>query len=271
MAQLGAPVVDGVLQQVEREDTSQPKRGTSELGKEAFLQLLMCQMENQDPLNPSTDTEFVAQLATFSQLEQLQNLSAVSEKSQAFNLVGKNVILSSEDSNGREVTISGVVDFISISAKNKIQMSVNGDLYDLDDLKSVIDDTYVLQKGLPGISETVKYTYDAEKPKDLTFEVDLGSGDTVADEATLMLNGQILDSKYIKMNGTKVTVSQEAFGKLPNGEYKPSIVFNDPLYTTVSDKLVINVINSSATGEGEGESGGQEGGENGKEDQQPEA
>lgn len=245
--QLIAPVVDGVLQQIEREDTSQPKRGTSELGKEAFLQLLMCQMQNQDPLNPSTDTEFVAQLATFSQLEQLQNLYAVSEKSQAFNLVGKDVILSSEDSNGKEVKISGKVDFISISAKNQVKLSVNGQLYDLDQLKSVIDSNYVLQKGLPGISEEIQYTYDAQKPEDLNFEVNLGSGDTVADEVTLYLNGEILDSKYVKMDGNKVTISKEAFANLPNGEYKPAVIFNDSLYTTVPDKMVVNVVNSTVT------------------------
>ena len=249
MAQLIAAVVNGVLQQIEREDPNEPKRGTSELGKEAFLQLLMCQMENQDPLNPSTDTEFVAQLATFSQLEQLQNLYAVSEKSQAFNLVGKNVILSSEDSNGREVTISGKVDFISVSAKNQIKLSVDGKTYDLEQLRTVIDDKYVLQKGLPEISEQIQYTYDAKKPEDLKFEVNLGSGDTIADEVTLYLNNQILDSKYVKMDGNKVTINSEAFANLPNGVYKPAVIFNDSLYTTVSNKVVVTVVNSTVTGE----------------------
>ena len=46
--------------------TSETKRGSSELGKDAFLQLLVTQMQNQDPLNPSSDTEFIAQLAQFS-------------------------------------------------------------------------------------------------------------------------------------------------------------------------------------------------------------
>ena len=47
-----------------------------ELGKEAFLQLLVAQIQNQDPLNPSEDKEFIAQLSTFSMLEQMQNMSA---------------------------------------------------------------------------------------------------------------------------------------------------------------------------------------------------
>ena len=60
----------------EKSDT----RGTTDLGKDAFLQLLVCQMQNQDPMNPNSDTEYVAQLAQFSQLEQLQNLSSESIK-----------------------------------------------------------------------------------------------------------------------------------------------------------------------------------------------
>lgn len=248
MAELSAPVVNGVLQQIEREDPNAPKTGTSDLGKEAFLKLLMCQMENQDPLNPSTDTEFVAQLATFSQLEQLQNLSSISEKSQAFNLVGKNVILTSEDSNGKETTFSGKVDFINISGST-VKLSVDGNLYDMDQLKSVIDQNYVLQKDLPGISKAEKFTYDAENPEDFSFEVKLGNGDTTASEVAIYINKQLLDSSLVKLDGTKVTIKKEAFSNLANGEYKPTVIFNDSLYTTVDDKLVITVTNSKVTEE----------------------
>ena len=46
-----------------------------ELGKDAFLTLLVAQMENQDPLNPMEGTEFTAQLAQYSSLEQLYNVN----------------------------------------------------------------------------------------------------------------------------------------------------------------------------------------------------
>lgn len=49
--------------------------GKSELEKEDFLTLLVAQLENQDPLNPMDDKEFTAQLAEFSSLEQLTNIS----------------------------------------------------------------------------------------------------------------------------------------------------------------------------------------------------
>ncbi|WP_107923078.1 flagellar hook assembly protein FlgD [Lysinibacillus parviboronicapiens] len=49
--------------------------GNSELGKDAFLQLLITQLANQDPTNPMDDREFIAQMAQFSSLEQMQNMT----------------------------------------------------------------------------------------------------------------------------------------------------------------------------------------------------
>jgi flagellar basal-body rod modification protein FlgD len=49
--------------------------GSQELGKEAFLKLLISQMQHQDPLEPMKNSEFVAQLATFSNVEQLVSVN----------------------------------------------------------------------------------------------------------------------------------------------------------------------------------------------------
>jgi flagellar basal-body rod modification protein FlgD len=74
---------------------------TSVLGKEDFLNLLVTQLQYQDPLNPTDSTEFTAQLAQFSSLEQLnnvndnlellQNFQASSSNSQAVSLLGKEI------------------------------------------------------------------------------------------------------------------------------------------------------------------------------------
>lgn len=253
-----ATVTNGILEQTEAiTSTSVRKTGTSELGKDAFLQLLVCQMKNQDPLNPSSDTEFVSQLATFSQLEQLQNLSAASDKSQAFSLVGKDVIVSTKDSSGNKKEVSGTVDFISMSG-SKLYLSIDNNLYNLDDLVSVIDTMYLVQKGSPTITATQKLEYDAQEPKDMTFEVKLGEGDYVATELAVVINGNILDSSLFTLDGTKVTISKDAMSKLPNGSYGVTVVFNDPNYTTVSDKVSVTVSNSKAAEESEETEGTEE-------------
>ncbi|MBZ0156340.1 MAG: hypothetical protein K8I29_09055 [Alphaproteobacteria bacterium] len=74
------------------------------LGKEDFLYLLTKQLEYQDPLNPMEDTEFIAQLAQFSALEQMTNISQSIETSTAMGLIGKEVT----DSLGISGTVSGV-------------------------------------------------------------------------------------------------------------------------------------------------------------------
>ena len=48
--------------------------GTSEVTKDMFLQLLVAQIKNQDPLNPSDGVQFLTQLAQFQQLEQSMNM-----------------------------------------------------------------------------------------------------------------------------------------------------------------------------------------------------
>lgn len=50
--------------------------GTQTLDRDAFLRLLVTQMQNQDPMSPMDNTEMIAQLAQFSSLEQMNNLNA---------------------------------------------------------------------------------------------------------------------------------------------------------------------------------------------------
>jgi flagellar basal-body rod modification protein FlgD len=80
-----------------------PNSSSSTLGKDAFLQLLTTQLRNQDPLSPQDNTAFVSQLAQFSSLESMQNLTSSvdsistsyqsSQALQASSLVGRSVIV----------------------------------------------------------------------------------------------------------------------------------------------------------------------------------
>ncbi len=76
-----------------------------ELDKEAFLLLLVTQFQNQDPLSPSEDTEFVAQLAQFTSLEQMMNLNTSMEALTAEQQ--KQMIINSASLIGMEVSARG--------------------------------------------------------------------------------------------------------------------------------------------------------------------
>ncbi|MFA6011554.1 MAG: flagellar hook capping FlgD N-terminal domain-containing protein [Desulfobacteraceae bacterium] len=93
-----------------RDDTETVKKDS--LGKEAFLTMMVAQLKNQDPLSPMEGTDFTAQLAQFSSLEQqitmntnlssiLESLNAASANDNLFDYMGKNIV-----SDGNPVTLT---------------------------------------------------------------------------------------------------------------------------------------------------------------------
>jgi len=86
---------------------------TQSLGKDEFLQILIAQLKNQNPLEPLDGTDFAAQLAQFSSLEQLMNLNNTLQTqsvnqmtlgyAQSVNMIGKTAVANS----GNTVTANG--------------------------------------------------------------------------------------------------------------------------------------------------------------------
>lgn len=118
------------------------KKSNSTVDKDQFLQLLVAQMKYQDPLEPTSNTEYISQYATFSELEQMQNMSASLELARASQLVGHTVVMKVVDSAGRTTTAQGNVDYV-VYENNKAYLSINGELYSMDDLDMQADKNYL--------------------------------------------------------------------------------------------------------------------------------
>lgn len=138
------PVKDGKIvdNNASQDSLAASRKSGSGLDKEAFLQLLVAQMKYQDPLEPTSNTEYISQLATFSSLEEMQNLNGTMTTQQATNLVGKTVIMNVQSSTGATNVVQGKVDFI-VRQNNKVYLSIEDELYNIDDLDKVVDDEYL--------------------------------------------------------------------------------------------------------------------------------
>ncbi|MDN5293734.1 MAG: flagellar basal-body rod modification protein FlgD [Eubacteriales bacterium] len=109
----------------------------NELGKDEFLRLLVTQLRYQDPLQPTNDREFIAQLAQFSALEQMQNIYRVSLMGQAVTLIGKTVEAEASGSSGTQEVIRGTVTAVNF-AGSKIKVLVGEREIEINEINRVL-------------------------------------------------------------------------------------------------------------------------------------
>ena len=137
-----AQVKDGQILESVSSLNKETKASNSSLDKDAFLQLLVAQMKYQDPLEPTSNTEYISQLATFSELEEMQNLTSGMTLQRASGLVGQYVFMKVTDSSGNTSYPEGTVDYV-VYENNKAYLSIGDNLYSIDDLDTVADSNYV--------------------------------------------------------------------------------------------------------------------------------
>lgn len=138
---VGAIINNGKIEETTSESSVKKASSSNGMDKDAFLQLLVAQMKYQDPLEPTSNTEYISQYATFSQVEQMQNMAATMELSRASSMVGKLVEVQTTDSNGEVKSIQGTVEYVTYE-NNKAYVSIDGNLYSADDVTAVVDQTY---------------------------------------------------------------------------------------------------------------------------------
>lgn len=190
--------------------------GNSSLDKDTFLKLLIAQLQNQDPTSPMDDKEFISQMAQFSSLEQMQNvsksidsLSEVAKQSQLMqynSFIGKEVtwheITSEKDEEGNPIinTGTGIVSKISFTGDSvKITLS-DGKILDPANISGVNgSNTSGSSNSLVEASLLIG--------KNVTYKSDDGTEDIVSSVKSVKKSsdGSIL---FVLSNGNEVKADQ---------------------------------------------------------------
>ncbi|MGE4353948.1 MAG: flagellar hook capping FlgD N-terminal domain-containing protein [Oscillospiraceae bacterium] len=139
---------------------------------DTFLQLLVAQLQYQDPLEPQTDTAFVTQLAQMTSLEQMQQMNSSLANSQAYDMIGKNVYAETVDEDtGITYSYFGPVD--SVVIKNSTPyVVIGGTAISVSNVQQIFDDSLFETSS----EETSEETSEAasEKTSDTDSEDDAG-------------------------------------------------------------------------------------------------
>lgn len=241
-----ANVTDGELQISESSQKKERTTGSS-LGKEDFLLLLVTQMQYQDPLEPQDNTEYVAQLAQFSELEQMQNLNDTANNNTAYTLVGKEVLISTKNSLGEVTEVQGVVDFVTLQ-NGDAYVSVNGEEYLYSDVTQVLDTAYVISTYIPQVlAQNLEFLH--QDPQDVKVNgISMGSnGYNASSFAVALVNKEdesdtvAIDPKYLSYEKGTLTIDREAFKETLAGTYYIAFVFDDPNQTVDYSSVTLTV------------------------------
>ena len=203
---LVAPYVDGKLQtSTTSSDSLGSKSSNSVVDSDTFLTLLVAEMQNQDPLEPTSNTEWVSQYATFTQVQQISEMADSMDLVRANNLIGKEVVMKVTSSSTGETSYKrGVVDYVVVE-EGKPLLVIDEAKYSLSDLDTVASEEY--------FNAYDKYTEFAKKVAALPSLklVDKSYQNTVQDIMDLYNGMSDYEKNYLKTYAAGDIASYEAY------------------------------------------------------------
>ncbi len=111
-------------------------KNKNEVSVDSFLQLMIAQLKNQDFNNPVDDTQYITQLAQFSTMQAMQELTQFSKTAYATSLVGKEVTAAKMSIGGQMETVTGVVTKVSL-VDNEFGVFINDAMFSLNQIMEV--------------------------------------------------------------------------------------------------------------------------------------
>lgn len=144
---------------------AQERMGKTELGQDAFLQLMMVQLQHQDPMNPMNNQEFLAQQAQFTQVSELQKISAGMEALNSDNAMS-NSIMQSSSLIGKEICYINPDYDPEVEGSEKYKMGIVDEAKFYKDATTlVVDGEEVLLGQVSSVGAQGKTTIPEDKSK----------------------------------------------------------------------------------------------------------
>jgi flagellar basal-body rod modification protein FlgD len=187
--------------------TAQSTSATKSLGKDDFLKMLLAQLKNQDPLNPLDGTDFAAQLAQFSSLEQLTNMSTELSTLGLYQMTASNV--QAVGLIGKEVTARGDNTVKAAGAPVSLSYELPADASTVS--VKIYNEAGDLVKTIDGGTQndgvnSVTWNCSDAPAGNYTFDVDAKDAGGNAITATTITSGQVT-AVHFKDNAIMLTVN----------------------------------------------------------------
>lgn len=154
------------------------KSSNSTLNMDDFFSLIVAQLKNQDMYNTVDDTQYIQQMAQFSMIQALSDMSELSMTSYGVSLIGKEVTVASVKSDGSIQSIKGLVDSVTFY-NGSPQVVVEGKNYSLSSVMAVKEPDIIIPKTPETNGSQNNNTGGTEGNGDST-----GSGDTTGNGDT---------------------------------------------------------------------------------------
>ena len=189
---------------IDKTNAEKNKRNTNELGKDEFLNLLIMQLRYQDPLNPVDDKEFIAQMAQFSALEQMQNMNSNLIATKGFSMIGKYVYGTiKDDTTGIYKMVEGHVESVVMSGSNTYVV-VDGMDVPIENIYNVADGYNPLASSLASYTHLIGFNVYGAVYDISTGEIVGVEGDVVSLAKGMYEDYAILDNVNVSVNGLNV-------------------------------------------------------------------
>lgn len=135
--------VDSILYTQSKANTSSSSSSNSLLSMDDFLSLMVAQLANQDMYNPVDNSEYIAQMAQFSMIQALTEMTKASSTSYGVSLIGKEATVATTDGSGYTYETTGIVEGVNLY-NGETRIVIDGEPYSLSSVTRIAEPKIII-------------------------------------------------------------------------------------------------------------------------------